>query len=158
MCNSTDPFGLCIWDLCIGEAIAIDVAAAALATTVAAAYIDITNKYGQPNTWFGNSTHESRRFSGAVKDETETRVREANGGVERCSTCGVELTPEAGHDNSREFDHLTSVKNGGGNGPENCDEKCRAHNRKKGSLNEDEWQKKTKENPEIKKQPTPPTL
>jgi hypothetical protein len=97
--------------------------------------------------------YESRRFPKGVKDETEARVREANGGDERCSTCGIELTQEPGHANSREFDHLTSVKNGGGNGSDNCDEKCRTHNRKKGSLNEDEWQKKVKEQPDLKKPP-----
>lgn len=95
----------------------------------------------------------SRRFPTAVRDETEQRVRDANGGKEVCSTCGVELTQEPGEPNSRHFDHLTSVKNGGGNGPENCDEKCRTHNLKKGSLNEDEWQKKVKENPDLGKQP-----
>lgn len=82
MCNNSDPFGLCVWDLCIGEAVAVNLAYAALATTVAAAYIDITHKYGQPSTWFSASSNtgetgasgvalEQRRSGRSLKAEWE---------------------------------------------------------------------------------------
>jgi RHS repeat-associated protein len=50
--NYSDPFGLCVWDLCIGESYATALAAAGLATLVAAAYVDLTNKFGPPSNWF----------------------------------------------------------------------------------------------------------
>jgi uncharacterized protein RhaS with RHS repeats len=54
--NFSDPFGLCVWDLCIGEGYATAVAAAGLATLVTAAYVDLTNKFGSPTTWFSKSS------------------------------------------------------------------------------------------------------
>jgi RHS repeat-associated protein len=54
--NYRDPFGLCVWDLCIGEGYGVALAAAGFATLVAAAYVDMTNKFGSPTTWFSKSS------------------------------------------------------------------------------------------------------
>jgi RHS repeat-associated protein len=52
--NYQDPFGLCVWDLCIGEAYGTAVLAAGVATILTVAYIDLTHKYGSPSAWLSD--------------------------------------------------------------------------------------------------------
>ncbi len=55
--NFSDPLGLCFWDLCIGEAMAADVAAVGLVTLVTAAYIDGDQQVrGLRYVWFSKSS------------------------------------------------------------------------------------------------------
>jgi RHS repeat-associated protein len=57
--NNSDPFGLCFWDACIAEGYTTAMMAAGLATIVTAAYIDMTNKFGSPSTWFSSGGSEA---------------------------------------------------------------------------------------------------
>jgi RHS repeat-associated protein len=80
--NFKDPFGLCVWDLCIGEAMAADLAAMGLATLITAAYVDMTNKFGLPSAWFSKSS-SSGETSAAADGRAAHKNWDAGPGFQR---------------------------------------------------------------------------
>lgn len=85
------------------------------------------------------------RISGDVKDEVEEANKAKNGGVVRCEDCGVEVTDEPGHPNSKEFDHRQPWSRGGGGDATNVCIRCRTDNRGKGAMTEAEWAEKQRQ-------------
>jgi uncharacterized protein RhaS with RHS repeats len=144
--NYSDPFGLCIWDLCIGEGYATAVVAAGLVTILTAAYVDITNKHGSPSGWFRNEEAGAGSTGGptagrpatkAEKKAARERNRKANAdGKLHCVYCGRETTETPGLPESSEIDHVEPRNpNDGGpqgnNEPENLKNACKQCNGQK---------------------------
>lgn len=80
-----------------------------------------------------------RRPSAATRREVDARATDAKGNT-RCEHCGQKTTSEAGHPNSREYDHSpTPYSKGGGRGPDNIKHSCRTCNRQHGNRPSEEW-------------------
>jgi HNH endonuclease len=110
-----------IW--CAAE-IGLLAAAATTTTTVVLEHRTVTNG-GRP--------------SKATKDEVDAENQEKNGGVQKCDYCGVEVDQKAGSPRSKEYDHKTSLVNGGKSDATNICISCRTDNRRKGPKNAEDY-------------------
>ncbi|MCS0585532.1 HNH endonuclease [Massilia pinisoli] len=144
-----DPSGRCIEDLCIGEAIvagriiyqgyrayrafqaAAKIAEAIKAANAANADGDAQACPSDNKSGTDKDKKASRRPSKGTRDAADLAATDSNGNL-ICTYCGVEMTTEAGHENSREHDHIDPWVDTHDSSPANITDACRTCNRGKG--------------------------
>jgi RHS repeat-associated protein len=80
----------------------------------------------------------SRRPSKGVRDEADKAATDSNGNL-ICTWCGVDMTPESGHDNSREHDHIDPWRDTKDSSSGNITDACRICNRSKGTKSPEDF-------------------
>lgn len=80
----------------------------------------------------------SRRPSKGVRDEADKAATDSNGNL-ICTWCGVDMTPEAGHDNTREHIHIDPWRDTKDSSRENITDACRTCNRGKGTKSSEDF-------------------
>ena len=130
----TDPDGHCIWDLCVGEGVAL-YAAGAFVVGTAAYMMTPQGKEGLKQVIVGTSAAVSE-FVYRVSAGTKAKIDESAGG--KCEYCGVDVVKPKKSEkdvspppNERQTDHYEPKAAGGTDDPSNLVNSCRTCNREK---------------------------
>lgn len=108
---------------------------------MAAETVVVLSEGGEEVTNGTNSEEEkktSRRPSKEVRDEADKAATDSQGNL-ICTYCGVDMTPQSGQGNSREYDHKDAWKDTKDSSSGNIVDACRTCNRGKGSKSPEDF-------------------